>query len=797
MKKALWFVLACLLCLGIAWPALAQGGEGIVFSDAVLEQKVREALGKPEGPITQEDAAALTWLDAEAPQDAAEDAKIKSLDGLGAFVNLEGLRLSFHDIHDIGELTNLPRLKGLWLDGNPIDDLTPLGEITTLDNLAFDSGFRELPFLKNLTELRELHLGGCRTLPLELTGLPNLTILCAPGGELEDIGLLAQLPGLTAVDISWNLVKDLEPLRGLPLTELYLQGNPIENYEPIRDILPNLVGQDFDTASLMIGFQAQDIPQEPLTIADANLEKALRDALGIPDRPITLRDAFAVQKLELNSREGSAGPITDISPLKDFVNLYSLNLEGQQVSDLTPLAGLTKLDWLNLRNNRVSDLTPLAGLTSLRHLFLEFNPISGLSPLASLTSLRTLYLDRQGNDQSPLEGLIPVLEDTNLMQVPENIPADPVPMADPALETILRIATGVQDRPITYRDAYRITELQVGFENMWGEVADLTALSAFVNLERLMIFGSRVSDLSPLASLPKLMVLAVTDSKVSDLTPLSGMKGLGQLELNGNQIADVTPLQALTGLGFLNVSRNQITDFSPLYGLKQINVLYISHNLTPDASGFKDIAKGLKDRDFEPDKPMEMYQEQGDNGQPGTQPDASGQSGGLLQPENPDKIIKFADKVLEKRIREAMGKPEGPITAGDAAKVTELYIGNEWQEKFPKGSQITKLGGIEYFINLRTLDISFHKVKDLGKLSGLTQLTYFKAFGNVIEDLKPLSVLVNLTSLNVGGNKIKSVKPLSGLQNLTELMLDQNPIKDFSPLAEIYPRLTAKDFEMK
>ncbi len=130
------------------------------------------------------------------------------------------------------------------------------------------------------------------------------------------------------------------------------------------------MGQDFDTASIMIRLQAQDIPQEPLTIADANLEKALRDALGIPDGPITLRDAFAAQKLELNSREGSAGPITDISPLKDFVNLNSLNLEGQQVSDLAPLAGLTKLEWLNLRNNRVSDLI-LAGLPALKSLVAE------------------------------------------------------------------------------------------------------------------------------------------------------------------------------------------------------------------------------------------------------------------------------------------------------------------------------------------------------------------------------------------------------------------------------------------
>ncbi len=236
---------------------------------------------------------------------------------------------------------------------------------------------------------------------------------------------------------------------------------------------------------------------------------------------------------------------------------------------------------------------------------------------------------------------------------------------------------------------------------------------------RLRSFGSKVSDLSPLAACPA--VGLASRIQVSDRT-LCRIEGLVQLELTGNQITDLAPLKSLTGLEFLNVSRNQITDFSPLYGLQKLNVLYISHNLTPDASGFKDIAKGLKDRDFEPDKPMETAQTGGE----GDQSEGPDQAG-LRLPEKPDKVIKFADKVLEKRIREAMGKPEGPITAGDAAQVTELNIGNEWQEKFPQGSQSTKLGGIEYFINLRKLNISFHKVKDLAKLSGLPERQYLKS----------------------------------------------------------------------
>jgi len=793
MRKTLRIALVCLLCLGMTWNALAaQTVEGIVFSDAVLEQKIREALGKPEGPITPEDAARLDWLNADASQDTPDNERIHDISALRFFVNLTGVNLNSQAIKDISPLAELSGLREVWLLGNPVENLEILGSLTGLVKLGFDSGFRELPFLKSLTNLVELRMDACRALPPELPQLQQLETFCSLGGELGDISLLAQLPRLTTVDVSWNLVKDLTPLSKLPLTTLYIQGNPIQDYSPLRDIAPNLLSQDFNPALITAG----DIPEEPLEISDPNLEFALRASLGIQDRPITLRDAFVAAKLNLYDRPDDPGPITDISPLKDFVNLKSLNLEGQQVSDLSPLAGLTQMDWLNIRCNKVTDLTPLKGMTVLKALYAEGNPLNGLWPLQGLTSLRALYLDRQGNDQTPLEALIPALEETNLMRVPDDIPADPIPMPDPALEAILRIPTGVKDRPITYRDAYRITEIQQGVESMWGEVGDLTALSAFVNLERLMIFGSRVSDLTPLSGLGKLNTLAVDGSKVSDLTPLSGLQGLGYLELRGNQITDLTPLQSLTGLGGLDVSLNKITDLSPLYGLQNLDVLRISHNLTPDASAFKDIAKNLKDKDFEPDKPMELYQEPGENGQP--EGHSSGLPEGGLRPENPDKVIKFPDKVLEKRVREALNKPEGPITAMDAASLDGfLNLSNEWQEKFPKGSQITKLDGIEYFINLRGLDISWHKIKDIKKLSGLTRLNHLRAYGNAIQDVKPLANLVYLISLNVGGNKIKSVKPLAALTNLTELLLADNPIKDFSPVADIYPELQNKDFEMK
>ena len=185
----------------------------------------------------------------------------------------------------------------------------------------------------------------------------------------------------------------------------------------------------------------------------------------------------------------------------------------------------------------------------------------------------------------------------------------------------------------------------------------------------------------------------------------------------------------------------------------------------------------------------------------------------------PESAIVFTDAALEAKVREAMGKPEGSITAGEAAKAEELYLGNEYQEKFPKGTQIANLSGLEYFINLKRLDISWNKINDIRLLANLTRLEYLRAYGNQIVSVAPLAKLEYLSSLNLGCNKLTKIDALKNLTSLTslylndnnltkidalkdlvkltELFLNGNKIKDFSPVEAYYTQLTEKDFTLE
>ena len=97
--------------------------------------------------------------------------------------------------------------------------------------------------------------------------------------------------------------------------------------------------------------------------------------------------------------------------------------------------------------------------------------------------------------------------------------------------------------------------------------------------------------------------------------------------------------------------------------------------------------------------------------------------------------------------------------------------------------EISDLTGLEYAVNLYSLLLPDHDVRDLRPISDLTNLRFLGFGRGPISDLTPLSGLVNLETLTIEGNQIVDVSPLANLINLKVLKLARNQIEDFSPLA--------------
>jgi hypothetical protein len=283
MKRILWFLTALLFAVTLtacgtpatetpteASDSAQEMPDAVVFADPVLEARVREAMGKPEGDITIAEAETVTELKLNTEYTADEPPEgtiIRDLSGLESFKNLENLELHFHAVTDISPLAGLTKLHSLSLGGNPIADITPLSGLTNLGWLTlFNCQASDYSPLANLTGL-----GG----------------LLMDHSTISDVSMLSGLTELWWLGLSNTQVSDVSPLSTLVnLTQLQLEGCPITDYSPLKDIYPNLEEADFALVSSLreLGFAPIDnAPEIESYKTDELIVQVQRDEWGTPE----------------------------------------------------------------------------------------------------------------------------------------------------------------------------------------------------------------------------------------------------------------------------------------------------------------------------------------------------------------------------------------------------------------------------------------------------------------------------------------------------------------------------------
>ena len=304
--KLSWNLLALLLSLIIAstvMTPLTAWAVDVNFPDPNLEAAIREELNKPEGPITDDELAKLTGLD-------ASERGISDLTGIEYCINLKFLNLGYNQITDIRPLSALTKLQGLVLWVNRITDLSPLSNLTNLENwLNLEvNQITDISSLSGLTKLKSLSLGanqiGNNISPL--IGLTNLQSLGLRDNQMSDIRLLTNLTNLHDLDLRGNDLSEISLLRSLT------------NLRELR-------------------------------LADTQLEDI----------------SYLSPLIELQRLDLAYNHIINISSLSNLTNLQFLSLGSNLVSDISPLSNLTDLRVFYLDNNQIIDISPLAELAMI------------------------------------------------------------------------------------------------------------------------------------------------------------------------------------------------------------------------------------------------------------------------------------------------------------------------------------------------------------------------------------------------------------------------------------------------
>ena len=360
-------------------------------------------------------------------------------------------------------------------------------------------------------------------------------------------------------------------------------------------------------------------PPKVVSIPDANLAEAVREALGLRrTEAVTDRAMRELRLLEVSNRQ-----ITNLTGLEHAINLTELQLDGEwfdskgfvnsnAISDFSPLFSLSKLKILNLAGAAISNVSTLAGLTQLRVLYLRLSSImdisalgqliqltdldlsqtsvSDISALASLTQLKRLYLRHTTvSDVSPLTALKALtyldLDGTAVLDVSplagltqlEGLYLGSTAVSDVSTLSALKQLQGLGLSSTTVSDVSALSGLaQLEFLHLWGTpVSDVSTLAKLTQLKRLSLSRSSVSDVSPLAALTQLKHLDFAQTAVSDVSVLAKLTQLESLDMKRTAVSDVSALAAFTKLEWFSLERTSVSDVSPLNNLTSLKILLL------------------------------------------------------------------------------------------------------------------------------------------------------------------------------------------------------------------------------
>jgi serine/threonine protein kinase len=376
--------------------------------------------------------------------------------------------------------------------------------------------FEEQKFFGGMTHLDRKYTESLGPLKDRLPGYRKLIEAGWPGLKLgNELRITREGQLHMAVSFSWGTdeVRDLGPLKGIPINELNLRGlRKLDRHEPLRGM-----------------------PLTRLDVFDCGGFKTLEPLAGMRLTYLRLR---------------GAGPYPDVKPLKGMP-LQMLSLEFSRIRDISPLQGAPLKTLVLLDCHDVQGIAPLKGM-KLTHLNLtgahrvhDLGPLDGM-PLEQLNLTAALSV----RDFTSLQGLgrLKVLNLTRTAIDDLSVLKD-LPLTELTLTSCKQLRTLEPLRGMKHLELLNLNgctqikdfavlptlPLKQLYLNDCPQLADLNFTQG-MKLEELSIEGCRgVRDLSPIAGL-ELKVVGITpgDFPKERMDTLRRMKSLQKIHALGN-----------------------------------------------------------------------------------------------------------------------------------------------------------------------------------------------------------------------------------------------------------------------
>jgi internalin A len=277
--------------------SLVGSDDYVIFSDSMIEQALRDKLGKTSGRLTKADIQGIYRL--KLPQG------VKSLKDLKILSNLEYLDAQQIGLKDIGRLSSLTKLRVLYLQRNQLTNINSLKKLTKLEILSLNGNrLVGIEALSNLTKLQELYLRE---------------------NKITDITPLGRLTNLVTLEVGKNSIRKLDALKDLKnLKVLALDNNQITDMKAIKTLT-----------------EVERLYLQRNTISDISILSSMKRLQLLSLNGNKIKNVNSLSKLtKLKLLYLKDNKITNISSLKSLTGLQELYLGGNQISNYSPVIKL-------------------------------------------------------------------------------------------------------------------------------------------------------------------------------------------------------------------------------------------------------------------------------------------------------------------------------------------------------------------------------------------------------------------------------------------------------------------------
>ncbi len=235
----------------------------------------------------------------------------------------------------------------------------------------------------------------------------------------------------------------------------------------------------------------------------------------------------------------SAGHTSDLTPLRDLINLKQLTLDSAAIRDLSPIQNLSNVTTLSIGGTGVSDLSALRNFRHLRVLGLKGSRVTDLSPIADIASLEELTI---GGDQIPSLPALRKLPKLTKLSLFESRPVDLTPIGELTQLEDLSIYGPVKLSLSPLRRMKKLSSLsltQYGDFSSLMQLEDPNAIAELHELRKLVLFEVQITDVTFMVGLSKLTEFSAINCPVVNIKDIEHAQSLVSVQFTNAPLVEI------------------------------------------------------------------------------------------------------------------------------------------------------------------------------------------------------------------------------------------------------------------